>query len=534
MPFPRTCLILFVLATAVGTAGPGAQWFDEAQRAERSGDVFRAYRLSVKAAALEPSNALFVSYRNALQASAAFAPQVALDVFPDNQSDQLASDALTEIIVDGLAPSEALEERESSSAPRLKGSAEKKDFDLRGTARLIYEQVAAAFGIKVQFENGFADPPPFTFRITDVSMEEAFRILEAASSTFIVPVNEKVAMVYSDTAQRRTDSAPVVTIAIPMPEHVTIQEAQEMITAVQQTLDIKKVGADAGRHVLIIRDVVSKVAAARQLIAQLSRAKSQVDVQVEILTVEKNSSLSYGLSLPSLVPIVNFSTFLNNMPTGLAGLARFATFGGGATFLGMGIADATALATLTRSSSQTAQRSEVVAVDGQAATLHVGDTYPIVTSGFIGGQTTNPGGFVAPPGVQYKDLGLVLKVTPTVHEGGEVSLDVEAEYSTLSGATNNSIPIVTTRKFTGKTRLRDGEWVVIAGLAEKSDSKSVNGTAGIVKVPLLGRLFRQDVVIKDDAQTLIVLKPRLLTVPPFDYATGPMWVGTESRPLTIY
>ncbi|MGH9594961.1 MAG: type II secretion system protein GspD, partial [Bryobacteraceae bacterium] len=427
-----------------------------------------------------------------------------------------------------------LDEREILSAPQLKGSPEKKDFDVRGTARLIYEQVAAAFGIKVQFDNSFTDPPPFTFRVADVGMEDAFRILEAASNSFVVPVNEKLALVYPDTTQRRTDSSPVVTMAIPMAEHMTLQEAQEMITAVQQTLDIRKVGMDAGRRILIVRDVVSKVTAARQLMAQLSHPKSQVNVEVEILSVEKNSSLSYGLSLPSLIPIVNFSTLLNNMPSGLAGLANFATFGGGGTFLGMGIADATALATITRSSTDSMQRSEVLAVDGQAATLHVGDSYPIITSGFVGGQTTNPGGFVAPPGVQYKDLGLVLKVTPTVHEGGEVSLDVEAEYSTLSGATNNSIPIITSRKFTGTTRLKGGEWAVIAGLAESSDSKATNGTEGLFRIPLLGRLFRKDVVIKDDSQTLIVLKPRLVNVPPFEYAAGPMWVGTESRPLTLY
>jgi type II secretory pathway component GspD/PulD (secretin) len=235
------------------------------------------------------------------------------------------------------------------------------------------------------------------------------------------------------------------------------------------------------------------------------------------------------------VPIVNFSSFLNNVPAGLMGLAKFATFGGGATFLGMGIADATVLATVSRSSTEFTQRSQVVALDGQPVTLHVGDSVPIITSGFLGGQTTNTAtGLTVAPTVQFKDVGLVLKVTPTVHEGGEVSLDVEAEYSFLSGGSNDGIPIVSSRRFTGKTRLKNGEWAVIAGLATIGDSKTVNGIAGLARIPWLGHLFRQDVKTTQDSQTLVILKPRLVNVPAIEYASGPMWVGTESRPLTVY
>ncbi len=519
-------------------AGPGARLFDQAQAAERSGDTFGAYLLYARAAALEPSNVLFVSRKNALQAWAALAPQVSTQVNLDSSSgdrpDLRASDAAIRIALEGLAPSEALEDRESLAAPHLKGSSEKKNFDVRGTARLIYQQVASAYGIQVQFDNNFTDPPPFPFQVTGVSMEDAFRMLEAVTSSFIVPMNEKLAMVYPDTTQRRTDSAPVVSMAIPIPERMTIQEAQELITAVQQTVDIRKIGVDAGRRVLVVRDVVSKVMEAHQLLSQLARAKAQVDVEVEILTVDKGSSLSYGLSLPNMFPIVNFGTFLNNIPSGLAGLTNFATFGGGAPFLGMGIADATALATLTKTSSDVSQHSNVMALDGQAASLHVGNSYPVITAGYLAGQSTTVGGFQTPPSVQYKDLGLILKVTPTVHEGGEVSLDVEAEYSSLSGGTNNNIPIITTRKFTGKTRLKDGEWAVIAGLTVSTNTKTMNGTAGLVRIPVLGHLFRQDVTTKDETRTLIVLKPRLVNVPPFEFAGRAMWVGTESRPLTLY
>ena len=60
------------------------------------------------------------------------------------------------------------------------------------------------------------------------------------------------------------------------------------------------------------------------------------------------------------------------------------------------------------------------------------------------------------------------------------------------------------------------------------------GPAGISEIPLLGPVLGaalgQSDWTKDDAQLLLVLRPRLLTLPPTEYVTHPIWTGTESRP----
>src|SRR5258706_14464900 len=117
------------------------------------------------------------------------------------------------------------------------------------------------------------------------------------------------------------------------------------------------------------------------MVANLSRLRAQVEVDVEFLSVGNTSTLSYGLSLPTSATIVDFGTKFLNHPAASTGLNFFALAGGGGTLLGMGIANAAAFATLSKSSADTVLRAEIVALDGQPATLHIDDRYPVTTSG---------------------------------------------------------------------------------------------------------------------------------------------------------
>ena len=313
--------------------------------------------------------------------------------------------------------------------------------------------------------------------MNDLSMQEAFHALETITNSFLVPVNPKLAMVYQDTTQRRNDSAPLVTAEIPIPERISVQEAQEMVSAVQQVMQVRRIAVDPGRRAVFLRDQPGTVLAARQILTNLSRNRAQVNIEVELLSVSKNSTLTYGLQLQNMAPVLNFGTFLHNVPGTIAGFTKFATFGGGATFMGIGIADAAAFATVSRSSAQSIFHADMTALDGQAASLKVGDRYPIITSAYIGptgaGQDTG-----IPPAVQFQDLGLILKITPTVQGDGEVTLDVDAEQNALNGASNDGIPVITTRHFQGITRLVEGESAVIAGLMQTASARAAPGSRG--------------------------------------------------------
>ncbi len=104
--------------------------------------------------------------------------------------------------IGSLTARDLLEARESLVPPRLAGAPGKKSFDLKGDARVIFEKVAEAYGLLVVFEADYQSPPLFTFRIHDVDFAEAFRALETVGNSFVVPVNDRLALVVRDTPQK--------------------------------------------------------------------------------------------------------------------------------------------------------------------------------------------------------------------------------------------------------------------------------------------------------------------------------------------
>src|SRR5262249_39366967 len=146
---------------------------------------------------------------------------------------------------------------------------------------------------------------------------------------------------------------------------------------------------------------------------------------------------------------------------------------------------------------------------------------PIVTQQFAGQATTVTTGTVysPPPVFQYQDLGVQLKITPKVHGMGDVTLAVETSYQLLTGDSVNGIPVIGRRSLNSTVRLRENEWVMVAGLINPTESKSVGGFWGLAQIPLLGNLFKQITAQKQEDHILIAIKPSLLSVPPDQMVT---------------
>jgi hypothetical protein len=306
--FLRIVLVFACLAAAtrLWASDQAEEMFKAGEKAERAGDHLHAYLLYARAAALDPKNITYAARRTALQAETALSTHAELG--PDTATGESAATANAG---DGGDVADA---REALPPPRLRGSPDRKTFDLKGDARTIFEKVGDTYGIQMVFEADYQVPPPFTFRLTDVSFEETLRALETVTNSFLVPVNPRLALVVRDTPQKRIEKVPAMAVAIPIPERMSAQEAQELVTAVQQTLEIRRANVDATRHVVLVRDQAAKVEEAAELFATLSRVRPQVQVDVQLVSVDKSSALAYGIALPNQFALVNMSSFLGNVP----------------------------------------------------------------------------------------------------------------------------------------------------------------------------------------------------------------------------
>jgi len=275
-------------------------------------------------------------------------------------------------------------------------------------------------------------------------------------------------------------------------------------------------GIDNGRRLVMFRDRVSRLRPAMALFQQLMIHRGQVAFDVDLLSVNHASTLDIGLRLQGIWQILPFvSTVPLNMLPGLAGF-------------GLKFADALLVAGMTRNQTSVLISSQLLSLDGQAATLHLGDRYPVITSGFYGEGAGDPGSYRPPPTVNFEDLGVVLKVTPRVHNAAEVSFQLEAEFKNLTGEAENGIPVIATRKFATTSRMKFGETAILAGLVRETISQSWSGLPILSLVPALRVNNRSS----EKTQLLLTIRPRLVSLPPTETPAASVWPGTETRPVT--
>jgi general secretion pathway protein D len=271
------------------------------------------------------------------------------------------------------------------------------------------------------------------------------------------------------------------------------------------------------------------------LFRQLLQPKADVVVEIEFVEVTEHDERQLGLQLPNSFPL---SWLVKPTSAGekASNIVNLAAFGLNNTYFSLGIGGAEMIGQFLRTSGRTVLKGQVRGSSGQPLTLHVGDKYPIITNGYYGETTGTGTVYRPPPTVNFEELGLVLKLTPLVHDSHEISLSVDAEFKVLSGASLNDIPVISNRKFASGCRLRNGEWAVIAGLIRSSETRALNGPAGLSTLPLVGGMFRRSDVTKDKGEILLILRPHLVTPPPSDglASVDRFWTGSEGRPKAAY
>jgi hypothetical protein len=169
--------------------------------------------------------------------------------------------------------------------------------------------------------------------------------------------------------------------------------------------------------------------------------------------------------------------------------------------------------------------------DGEAGTLRSGSRYPIQTSSFssLSPNLPNIPGLTGAgassalssllsqyansvpnvPQVEYQDLGLTLKATPSVMRNGDVALNIDMKITALAGSSINGNPILNSRAYSGVVTIKDGEPMVVISELDKNQSNAISGTPGVSDIPGLNDV--SDKTIQQNyASLLMVMTPHVI------------------------
>jgi general secretion pathway protein D len=400
-------------------------------------------------------------------------------------------------------------------------------------SKVIYETVGKLAGINVLFD------PDYTSRrikieLNNVSLEEALEIIALESKTFWRPVTPNTIFVAADNPAKRKDLEQSVIKTFYLANLSQPTELQDVVNAMRQILEISRIQPLPSQGAIVVRGTPDQIALAHKLVGDLDKAKPEVIVDVAVLQINRDKSKTLGINPPTsaTVALQNNVTSTNTTPNTTTSNNIGVNTGGlngtsgtpnqlnlnqinnlNATDFTITIPQATATALFSDNSTKLIQKPQIRAVDGQKASLKIGDRVPVATGSFqpgIGGVGINP---LVNTQFQYLDVGVNIDITPKVHANGEVTLKVTMDISSVTGTSNIggiSQPVIGQRKIEHEVRLKEGEVNMLGGMLEDSQTKSLTGIPGLAQIPILKYLFGQSTTDHSETETVFVLIPHVV------------------------
>ncbi|MFZ0759915.1 MAG: hypothetical protein WAM69_08210, partial [Candidatus Sulfotelmatobacter sp.] len=389
-----------------------------------------------EAARLVPGNVKFVSAREVVKSQLVFQHtqraeallagtqpelaaaefRVALKLDPDNQYLQKR---LQQTLPDSGPPAPAPDVPEllsDSGEVHLQPKAELATFHYSGDVRGLFAELATAFGVRAEFDESVT-ATPVHFYVDDVTFFTALRLACRVSKTMWTALDPHQVLIAADTMEnhRQFDRMALATFAVPGAS--TQQQATELVSSLRNLCEFQRVSSGQGGTVEV-RAPQAMLDACTRLLSQLTIDPPQVALDIEIYQISHNFTRDIGMHIPDTFNMYNIpvealaalggqsiSSLVNQLissgginqagSSALSGLLAqlqssqnsifsqpLATFGNGLTFSGVSLDQLTTALSLNESWARSLSHASLRTEQGQEATFHVGERYPVLSASY--------------------------------------------------------------------------------------------------------------------------------------------------------
>ena len=396
-------------------------------------------------------------------------------------------------------------------------------------SKIIYETIGKLAGINVLFDPDYQSRR-IKVDLNSVTLGDALQIVAMESKTFWRPVTPNTIFVAADNPAKRKELEQSVIKTFYLSNLSQPTELQDVVNALRQILEISRIQPLPSEGAIVVRGTPDQVALAKKLVDDLDQSKPEVVVDVAVLQINKDKKRTLGVNPPTsatvtLQPNVNSTTNNSNNSnnnnnlngsnnTSSSGSINLNALGNlNATDFQVTISSANVSALMSDSSTKLIQNPQIRSVDGQKASLKIGNRVPVATGSFqpgIGGVGINP---LVNTQFQYLDVGVNIDVTPRIHSNGDVTLKIAMDISSETGTVNIGgidQPVIGQKKIEHEVRLREGEANLMGGMLEDLQSKSLVGIPGLAQIPVLKYLFGQTATEHSQTETVFVLIPHIV------------------------
>jgi general secretion pathway protein D len=273
-----------------------------------------------------------------------------------------------------------------------------------------------------------------------------------------------------------------------------------------------RITADVANNALLIYANQEHYRIIERTLRQLDRPQLQVSIDATIAEVVLNNNLNYGVQFFLQSSDVGLGKNKGSVEfTNLATSAILSRVLPGFNFL-VG-SEATPRLILSALQSVTDVKvlssPSLVVLDNQIATLQVGDQIPVATRSAVSVEVPN-----APVvnNIDYRNTGIILRVSPRVNVNGNVLLDIEQEISNVAGGvgSNTLTPTVSQRRVKSSIAVASGQTVLLGGLMAERQERDKSGLPLLDKLGPIGEIIGSNSGTVQRTELIIFIRPQII------------------------
>ncbi len=268
---------------------------------------------------------------------------------------------------------------------------------------------------------------------------------------------------------------------------------------------------------VMVTDLPQKMKKIKRIMKELDEPSREVFLEAEIVQVTLKKEYQRGVNWEILLPALKDLDFKGSFPVTASfspspGLAAASLQWSVGLFSGDNF-NAVLQFLETFGDAKTLSRPRITVVDDNEAKILVGSREAYVTQSVSQAQTTT----VTSENIEFVDVGVKLNVVPTINQDGFVTLKIKPEISsvreTITTNLKSRIPIVETSEAETVVKVKDGSMVMIAGLMKEEKREDSTGLPVplLSKIPLIGKLFKSNAVLRKNTEIVVFLRPRIIT-----------------------
>lgn len=241
---------------------------------------------------------------------------------------------------------------------------------------------------------------------------------------------------------------------------------------------------------ITLKGRIAELDKAEELIKKIDIKKAQVVIDIMLVDASESLNRSLGLTFNSLFKIIDAKTLFETLlrPENL-------------------------IASKTESNAKILANPSIRVINKEKASINIGERVPIIVGHNTNTSSTSKDSYNVVPEVEYKNVGILLDVLPTIHLDDDISINLSLEVSSVGETieTNyGSYPSFNTKNITTVIRLKDGQTAVFGGLINNEERESRVSIPILGDIPVLGKLFSKTTKNPGKSEITMFITPRIV------------------------